>query len=150
MSSDANLPDHNLNRQQSLTKKKGNLSWIGFFIDLIILHILFCWELATFGWHFPLEFALEMTTFFLALAVADYIASMSYIKKRYPPWKVIFIPLFLINAIFFGFLIVGPVFAPAYFDGNWGLGAIVVYVNMFIFLVIDLIQLLVYVFTRHT
>lgn len=127
--------------------KKSNISWIGFFIDLIIYHLLFGWGVAFFGSYVTTEFILAITPFFLTLAVADYITIMAYRKRQQPPWKAIFIPLLFINAIVFGFLILGPIFSRESF--YIGLGSIVVYVFIFVFLIIDLILLLLYVFTRH-
>jgi cation transporter-like permease len=84
-------------QQPPLAKKKSNLSWIGFFIDLIIFHLLFGWGVAFFGSCITTKFILGIITFFLALLVADYIAVMAYRKKQGPPWKVIFVPLLFIN-----------------------------------------------------
>jgi hypothetical protein len=88
--------------EPSLVKKNGYLSWIGFFIALTIFHLLFGLALVSYltSYFITLEFALTMTLFLLALVTMDYIATMFYLKKRPPPWKVIFIPLLFINTIF--------------------------------------------------
>jgi hypothetical protein len=54
-----------------LIKKKSNISWVGFSILLIILHIQFGWGVANITSIRTLNI-LMMSPFFLALAVVDY------------------------------------------------------------------------------
>ena len=73
--------------KEPIIKKKSNHSWISFSILLIIVNLLFG--------------LIDLFTFLLPLAIIDFIAVRSYIKKRSPPWKAFLISLLALNVIFF-------------------------------------------------
>jgi|RhiMetdeSRZDD1v2_1073273.scaffolds.fasta_scaffold150777_2 hypothetical protein len=73
-------------------KENSSISWVGFSILLIILHLYFGWGVANAASIRALNL-LKMFPIFLALAIVNYITAIYYIHKQRPPWKVFFIPL---------------------------------------------------------
>jgi hypothetical protein len=129
MSSDTDLSHQpGITSQQPLTEKKKNSSWKIFSTLLIILNLLFLF--------------LSYITFLLPLAIIDFIAISSYIKKQSPPWKVFLISLLVFNVIFF----LGAVWTLNQSAG--AVAGIIIIPAALILVLIDSIGILSYIYIR--
>jgi hypothetical protein len=78
------------------------------------------------------------------LAIMDYIAVSSYRKKRPPPWKIFFIPLVVVNVIFFSLASWGLS------QSGGGVAAPLITVIALILLIIDSVAVLSYIHMHLT